>query len=132
MSMTDPVADMLTRIRNANTAFKSPVEMPSSKLKVEIADLLYKEGYIESYEVQQAGPGPELLVHLKFDAQRNRSITGLERVSKPGCRIFAKADKVPKVLGGMGVAVISTSKGLMSDARARREHVGGEILCYVW
>lgn len=132
MSMTDPVSDLLTRIRNANTVFKSPVRMPSSKLKVQMADLLYKEGYIESYEVELASPGAELVIHLKFNEQRNRSISGLTRVSKPGCRVYTKADKIPKVLGGMGVAVISTSRGLMSDSKARREHVGGEVLCFVW
>lgn len=135
MSMTDPLADMLTRIRNANSVQKTPVCMPSSKLKVQLADLLFKEGYIESYEVEAAsdGFGTELLVHLKFDDNRTPSISGLERVSKPGCRVYVKADKVPSVVGGLGVAVISTAKcGLVSDRKARKERIGGEVLCYVW
>lgn len=132
MGMTDPLADMLTRIRNANTVQKSPVAMPSSKLKVALAALLHDEGYIESYEVVQAAPGSELLVHLKVDTERTPSITGLRRVSTPGRRIYARADKLPKVLGGLGIAVVSTSSGLMSDAKARANNVGGEILCYVW
>lgn len=133
--MTDPLADMLTRIRNANRVQKTPVRMPSSKLKVQLADLLFKEGYIESYEVEAAerGFGAELLVHLKFNDSRTPSISGLERVSKPGCRVYVKADKVPRVVGGLGVAVISTAKhGLVSDRKARKEHIGGEVLCYVW
>lgn len=135
MSMTDPLADMLTRIRNANQAQKTPVRMPSSKLKVQLADLLFKEGFIESYEVEAAekGFGNELLIHLKFDTNRTPSISGLKRISKPGRRVYVKADRIPRVVGGLGVAVISTSAhGLISDRRAREVHVGGEVLCYVW
>lgn len=135
MSMTDPLADMLTRVRNANSVQKTPVRMPSSKLKVQLADLLFKEGYIESYEVEASseGFGTDLLIHLKFDDNRIPSISGLERVSKPGRRVYVKADKVPSVVGGLGVAVISTAKrGLVSDRKAREERIGGEVLCYVW
>jgi len=134
MTMTDPIADMLTRLRNANTAMHDTVRMPSSKLKESLADVLEKEGYIASYEVSPArrGPGSELEITLKYDNDRKRTIAGLRRVSKPGLRIYARADRMPRVLGGLGVAVVSTSKGLMSDREARKRHVGGEVLCYVW
>ena len=133
MTMTDPIADMLTRIRNANTAMHDTVTMPSSKLKESLATVLQKEGYIEGYEVapSQRGPGNVLEITLKY-SDRKRTIAGLKRVSKPGLRIYAQADKMPRVLGGMGVAVVSTSQGLMTDAEARRKRVGGEVLCYVW
>ena len=133
MTMTDPIADMLTRIRNANTAMHDTVTMPSSKLKESLATVLQREGYIEGYEVapSQKGPGKVLEITLKY-ADRKRTIAGLKRVSKPGLRIYAQADKMPRVLGGMGVAVLSTSQGLMTDSEARKRRVGGEVLCYVW
>jgi len=133
MTMTDPIADMLTRIRNANTAMHDTVKMPSSKLKESLATVLQNEGYIAGYEVAPAekGPGKVLEITLKY-SDRKRTIAGLKRVSKPGLRIYAQADKMPRVLGGMGVAVLSTSHGLMTDAEARKRRVGGEVLCYVW
>ncbi len=132
--MTDPIADMLTRIRNANTAMKDTVRMPSSKLKENLARLLEKEGYIEGFSVQPAStrPGNDLEIVLKYAPDRTRTIGGLRRVSKPGLRIYVQADKMPRVLGGMGVAVVSTSQGLMTDREARSKRVGGEVLCYVW
>jgi small subunit ribosomal protein S8 len=134
MTMTDPIADMLTRIRNANTAMKDTVRMPSSKLKENLARLLEREGYIEGFSVSPATsrPGNDLEITLKYAADRTRTIGGLRRVSKPGLRIYAQADKMPRVLGGMGVAVVSTSQGLMTDREARSKRVGGEVLCYVW
>jgi len=134
MTMTDPIADMLTRIRNANTAMHDQVKMPSSRLKVSLAGLLESEGYIEGYAVTEVGdrPGSTLTIDMKYSPQRERVISGLRRVSKPGLRIYTKADKVPRVVGGLGVAVLSTSTGLMTDREARRRKVGGEILCYVW
>jgi small subunit ribosomal protein S8 len=132
--MTDPIADMLTRLRNANTAMHDTVKMPTSKLKESLAVVLLREGYISSFEVRPAtnGPGGVLEITLKYDGDRKRTIAGLRRVSKPGLRIYARADKMPRVLGGLGVAVLSTSNGLMSDREARKNHVGGEVLCYVW
>jgi small subunit ribosomal protein S8 len=134
MTMTDPIADMLTRIRNANTAMHDSVKMPGSKLKLSLADILQKEGYIDGFDVRPApsGPGSVLEIKLKYATDRTRTISGLKRVSKPGLRIYAQADKMPRVLGGMGVAVLSTSHGLMTDRDARRRRVGGEVLCYVW
>ena len=132
--LTDPIADMLTRIRNANTAMKDTVRMPSSKLKENLARLLEREGYIEGFAVSPADgrPGNDLEITLKYSTDRARTIAGLRRVSKPGLRIYAQADKMPRVLGGMGVAVLSTSQGLMTDREARSKRVGGEVLCYVW
>ena len=134
MTMTDPIADMLTRLRNANTAMHDTVKMPSSKLKESLAGVLEKEGYISGFEVRPSkkGPGSELEIVLKYDSDRKRTIAGLRRVSKPGLRIYARADRMPRVLGGLGVAVLSTSTGLMTDREARKRHVGGEVLCYVW
>jgi small subunit ribosomal protein S8 len=134
MTMTDPIADMLTRIRNANLAMNETVKMPGSKLKVSLADILRREGYIEGFDVHPSpkGPGSELEISLKYSEDRIRTIKGLRRVSKPGLRIYARADHMPRVLGGMGVAVLSTSQGLMTDAEARKRRVGGEVLCYVW
>jgi small subunit ribosomal protein S8 len=134
MTMTDPIADMLTRIRNANTAMKDTVRMPSSKLKENLARLLEREGYIEGFSVSRAAkhPGNDLEITLKYSSDRTRTIAGLRRVSSPGLRIYAQADKMPRVLGGMGVAVLSTSQGLMTDREARNKRVGGEVLCYVW
>jgi small subunit ribosomal protein S8 len=134
MTMTDPIADMLTRIRNANTAMHDEVRMPSSKQKVALATILQREGYIEGYEVSDHPDGHSkmLTVRMKYTAERARTITGLRRVSKPGLRQYVRADGVPRVLGGLGVAVLSTSLGLMTDREARRRNVGGEVLCHVW
>jgi len=134
MTMTDPIADMLTRIRNANTAMHDTVKMPTSKLKESLADILEREGYIGGFDVSPSttGPGSVLEIKLKYAADRTRTIGGLRRVSKPGLRIYAQADRMPRVLGGMGVAVVSTSQGLMTDREARKRRVGGEVLCYVW
>lgn len=132
--MTDPVADMLTRIRNANTAMHDEVSMPSSKLKVAIADMLKSEGYISDFAVadNSARPGQKLTIQMKYSPRRERVISGLQRVSKPGLRVYSGTKEVPRVVGGLGVAVVSTSKGLMSDREARRRRLGGEVLCYVW
>tara|TARA_Y100000590_G_scaffold339162_1_gene386605 strand:+ start:188 stop:586 length:399 start_codon:yes stop_codon:yes gene_type:complete len=132
--MTDPVADMLTRIRNANQAMHEGVVMPSSKQKIALADLLKEEGYITDFDVStsEKSTGDVLSITMKYTDSRERVISGLRRVSKPGLRVYTKSDKIPRVLGGLGVAVVSTSKGLMSDREARRRRMGGEILCYVW
>jgi small subunit ribosomal protein S8 len=134
MTMTDPIADMLTRIRNANTAMHDTVKMPGSKLKASLADILKREGYIAGFDVSPSskGPGSVLEITLKYAPDRTRTIAGLRRVSKPGLRIYARADHMPRVLGGMGVAVVSTNQGLMTDSEARKRRVGGEVLCYVW
>ena len=134
MTMTDPIADMLTRIRNANQVQFEKVKMPSSKVKAALAEVLEREGYIAGFEVADAttGVGKTLEITMKYSADRTRTISGLKRISKPGLRIYAQADQIPRVLGGIGVAVVSTSKGLMSDREARRNHLGGEVLCYVW
>ena len=134
MSMTDPIADMLTRIRNANVAMHDEVSMPSSKLKVALADVLHKEGYIGEFNAteNQNGPGSTLTINMKYSPERERVISGLKRVSKPGLRVYSKSDSIPRVLGGLGVAVLSTSNGLITDRAARKAKVGGEVLCYVW
>jgi len=134
MTMTDPIADMLTRIRNANVAMHDQVRMPSSKLKEALAGILQREGYIQGFSVQDSlgRPGRTLEIDMKYAADRSRTISGVRRVSKPGLRVYTGADKVPRVLGGLGVAVLSTSHGLMTDREARQRRVGGEILCYVW
>lgn len=134
MTMTDPIADMLTRIRNANTAMHDEVAMPSSKVKEALAELLKKEGYIEDFAVADNTdrPGRTLTVTMKYSPERARIISGIKRVSKPGLRVYTKSDKIPRVLGGLGVAVVSTSQGLMTDREARKRHMGGEILCFVW
>ena len=133
MTMTDPIADMLTRIRNANVAMHEEVQMPSSKLKEALAEVLRREGYIHGYEVADVdGPGRVLTIDMKYSPDRERVIRGLRRVSKAGLRVYTKADRVPRVQGGLGMAVLSTSKGLMTDQEARRRRIGGEILCYVW
>jgi small subunit ribosomal protein S8 len=134
MTMTDPIADMLTRLRNANVAHHDTVLMPSSKLKEALASILLREGYIAGFDVRDdaARPGRFLEVTMKYAADRTRTISGLRRVSKPGLRVYIGADKMPRVLGGLGVAVLSTSHGLMTDREARKRRVGGEILCYVW
>jgi small subunit ribosomal protein S8 len=132
--LTDPIADMLTRVRNANTAMHDEVRMPSSKQKVALADVLQKEGYIIGYDVAPSpkGVGEVLTIRMKYSPDRDRTISGLRRISTPGLRVYRKADSVPRVLGGLGVAVLSTSQGLMTDREARRRKVGGEVLCYVW
>lgn len=132
MSMTDPIADMLTRIRNANMVSHETVEIPSSKLKVELAKLLKSEGFIDGYEVKEDGKFKVLVVTLKYDERRKPVITKLERISKPGLRNYCKAKNLPKVLGGLGIAIVSTSKGLLTDRKARKENIGGEVLCYVY
>ena len=132
--MTDPIADMLTRVRNANVAMHDSVRMPSSKLKEALAAVLAREGYIEGFRVtdESRGPGQALEIRMKYTPDRARTISGLKRVSKPGLRVYSQADKLPRVLGGLGVAVLSTSQGLMTDREARQRRVGGEVLCYVW
>jgi small subunit ribosomal protein S8 len=134
MSMTDPIADMLTRVRNANRAYHDTVAMPHSKIKVHIAEILQQEGYISGWRVEDATdhPGQSLVIELKYGPHRERSIAGVRRVSKPGLRVYAKATNLPKVLGGLGVAIISTSTGLLTDRQCARRGVGGEVLAYVW
>lgn len=134
MTMTDPVADMLTRIRNGNTAMHDTVRMPSSKVKEALAAILQREGYIEGFTVHDdpGRPGRVLEITMKYAADRSRTISGIRRISKPGLRVYTKADRLPRVLGGLGVAVLSTSQGLMTDREARQRRMGGEILCYVW
>ncbi len=132
MTTTDPIADMLTRIRNANMVSHETVEMPTSKLKVELAKLLKSEGFITDYAVEDDKKFKKLVITLKYDERHKPVITNLQRVSTPGLKTYSKAVNLPKVFGGMGVAIISTNKGLMSDRKARKENVGGEILCYVW
>ena len=132
--MTDPIADMLTRIRNANAAMFDSVKMPSSKLKESLAKVLEREGFIAGYRVSktEGRPGDTLEITLKYSEDRKKTIVGLKRVSTPGLRIYKKSDQMPKVLGGVGVAVVSTSHGLMTDREARKARLGGEVLCYVW
>ena len=132
MVTTDPIADMLTRIRNANTVSRDVVEMPSSRVKRDIAEILKEEGYIRDYEVVADRKQGILRLHLKYGPNKQKAITGLKRISKPGLRVYANKDNIPKVLGGLGIAVISTPKGIMTDKDARREGVGGEVICYVW
>ena len=132
MQITDPVADMLTRIRNANTAKHESVDVPASNLKKAIAKILLDEGYIKSYEVVEDGTQGVIRIQLKYLAGKEKVISGLRRVSKPGLRVYAGADELPKVLRGLGIAIISTSKGVMTDKAARAAHVGGEVLAFVW
>lgn len=134
MSMTDPIADMLTRIRNANVAMHDEVSMPSSNLKVALAEVLKTEGYINEFEaVENAeSPGSTLTINMRYSPERERVINGIKRISKPGLRVYTKKDEIPRVLGGLGVAVLSTNKGLVTDRAARKARLGGEILCYVW
>jgi small subunit ribosomal protein S8 len=134
MTMTDPIADMLTRIRNANSSQRETVSMPGSKLKESLAHILEREGFIAGFTVADDPnkPGTTIEITLKYSADRTRTIGGIKRVSKPGLRIYARADKMPRVLGGMGVAVLSTSHGLMTDREARKRRLGGEVLCHVW
>lgn len=132
--MTDPIADMITRLRNANTAFHDDVAMPSSKLKEAVARILQREGYIAGYEVDEVPdrPGRRLTIRMKYTPERKRTISGLKRVSRPGLRVYSKADSVPRVLGGMGIVILSTNQGLLTDREARERRVGGEVLCQVW
>ena len=132
MTMTDPIADMLTRLRNANTAYHDAVVMPHSKIKAGIAEILKQEGYIAGWRVEDAEVGKSLVLDLKFGPSRERSIASVRRVSKPGLRVYAKSTALPKVLGGLGVAIISTSSGLLTDKQATKKGVGGEVLAYVW
>ena len=135
MTMTDPIADMLTRLRNANSAYQDSTSMPHSKLKGHIAEILKQEGYIAGYSVADAPegqPGRVLKLDLKYGQNRERSIAGVRRVSKPGLRVYAKSTGMPRVLGGLGVAIISTSSGLLTDRQAAKQGVGGEVLAYVW
>ena len=130
--MTDPVADLLTRVRNANSAYHDTVSLPSSKLKTHIADILKAEGFISDWKVEDARVGQTLTISLKYGPERERSIVGIKRVSKPGLRVYAKSTEIPHVLGGLGVAILSTSSGLLTDRQATKKGVGGEVLAYVW
>ncbi|WP_157110003.1 30S ribosomal protein S8 [Thermanaeromonas toyohensis] len=130
--MTDPIADFLTRIRNANMAYHEKVEVPASRVKRAIAEIMKNEGYIKDYEYIEDGKQGILRIYLKYGPNKERVITGLKRISRPGLRIYARKDQLPRVLGGLGIAVISTSKGIMTDKQARREGVGGEVICYIW
>lgn len=132
MTMTDPIADMLTRIRNANTVGHEEVEIPASKMKISIANILLREGYIKGFEVVEDNKQGIIKVEMKYGAGKERVINGIKKISKPGLKVYAKAADVPKVLGGLGVAIISTSKGVISDKEARALGVGGEVICYVW
>ncbi|HEX5616174.1 MAG TPA: 30S ribosomal protein S8 [Acidimicrobiia bacterium] len=134
MTMTDPIADMLTRVRNANIAFHDDVVMPSSKLKVAVAKILQQEGYITGFHVDDVPgrPGQRLTIQMKYTPDRRRTISGIKRVSRPGLRVYTNASSVPRVLGGMGIAILSTNIGLLTDREARERKVGGEILCQVW
>ena len=132
MTMTDPIADMLARLRNANSAYHEDVAMPHSKIKANIAEILKSEGYIAGYDVADAEVGKTLTLQLKYGPSRERSIAGLRRVSKPGLRVYAQSTSLPRVLGGLGIAILSTSNGLLTDRQASKKGVGGEVLAYVW
>jgi len=132
MSMTDPIADMLTRIRNGSTARHSVVEIPASKMKAEIARLMTEQGYIAGYDKKRVEHGEIIIVELKYGKNRERVISGIKRVSKPGRRVYAKKETLPKVLGGLGTAIISTSRGLVTSAEARKLGLGGEVICFIW
>lgn len=132
MVVTDPIADMLTRIRNANQMKYKEVIVPTSKQKVEIANILKNEGYINGYRIEKEKTGSIIVIELKYGAKKEKVITGLKRISKPGLRVYAKKEEVPKVLNGLGIAIISTSKGLMVDREARKQNLGGEVLAYIW
>ncbi len=133
MTMSDPIADMLTRIRNANTAKHDTVDVPSSKMKLAIADILVDEGYIEKYEMVDAGSHQDIRITLKYNANKSeRVISGIKRISKPGLRVYAGSENMPKVLGGLGVAIVSTNQGIVTDKKARELNVGGEVLAFVW
>ncbi len=133
MTMSDPIADMLTRIRNANTAKHDTVDIPSSRIKVAIADILVDEGYISKYDIVEDGSFKTIRVTLKYGADKSEKIiTGIKRISKPGLRVYAGKDEIPHVLGGLGIAILSTNKGILTDKQARKEQVGGEVLAFVW
>jgi small subunit ribosomal protein S8 len=132
MTMTDPIADMLTRIRNANVVKHDSVDVPASNMKKTIAEILLNEGFIKSFDVIEDGKQGIIRIQMKYGKNKERVITGLKRISKPGLRVYAKQDDIPKVLGGLGIAVISTSKGVITDKEARKLNVGGEVVCYVW
>ncbi|MCL6634680.1 MAG: 30S ribosomal protein S8 [Peptococcaceae bacterium] len=132
MVMTDPIADFLTRIRNANMVYHDKVEAPASRVKKAIANILKDEGFVKDCEFIDDGKQGIIRVYLKYGANKERVITGLKRISKPGLRVYARKDEIPRVLGGLGIAIISTSKGIMTDKRARKEGLGGEVICYVW
>ncbi len=133
MTMSDPIADMLTRIRNANTAKHDVVDVPASKMKIAIAEILLKEGYIKSYNVEEVGSFKTIHITLKYGRDKNEKvISGLKRISKPGLRVYANAGELPRVLGGLGVAIISTNKGVLTDKEARTQNVGGEVLAFIW
>jgi len=132
MSMTDPIADMLTRLRNASSVFHESVDVPASKLKTEVARILKEEGFIRDYKIVEEGKQPTLRIFLKYAPPKRQVITGIRRISRPGLRVYAGRDEIPRVLGGLGIAVLSTSKGVMSDRQARKAGVGGEVICYVW
>lgn len=132
MTMTDPIADMLTRIRNANMVSHQSVEIPGSKMKLAIAEILKQEGFIREFEYKKDNKQGMIRVYLKYGPNREKVITGLKRISKPGLRVYAGKDDLPKVLGGLGIAILSTSQGIISDKTARRSGVGGEVLCYIW
>ena len=133
MTMSDPIADMLTRIRNANTAKHNTVDVPASKMKIAIADILLKEGYIKSFDVEEAGSFKNIHITLKYGKDKNdKIITCLKRISKPGLRVYANAAELPKVLGGLGIAIVSTNKGILTDKEARKNNVGGEVIAFVW
>ena len=132
MTMTDPIADMLTRIRNANTAGHDTVEIPASKMKKAIAQILLDEGFINDFEVIEDGKQGIIKVTMKYGAHKEKVISGIKKISKPGLKVYAKAEDVPRVLGGLGIAILSTSKGVISDKEARKLGIGGEVICYVW
>ncbi|HZK24638.1 MAG TPA: 30S ribosomal protein S8 [Oscillospiraceae bacterium] len=132
MTMTDPIADMLTRIRNANMAKHDKVDVPGSKVKIAVAEILKNEGFIKGYEFKKDNKQGTIKIFLKYGPNREKVLTGLKRISKPGLRVYAQKDELPKVLSGLGIAIISTSQGIMTDKTARRAGVGGEVLCYIW
>lgn len=132
MVMTDPIADMITRIRNGNNVKKQEVEIPASNIKSSIANILLEEGFIKGVNLVEDDKQGIIKVQLKYGQKKEKTITGLKRISKPGLRVYVKSDEIPRVLGGLGIAILSTSKGLMTDKKARQEKVGGEVLCYVW
>lgn len=132
MTMTDPIADMLTRIRNANTVGHATVEIPASKMKKAIAEILKEEGYIRGYEVVEDGKQGIIKISMKYGPDKTKVISGIKKISKPGLKVYAKAEDVPRVLGGLGIAILSTSSGLITDKKARKLGVGGEVVCYVW
>lgn len=132
MTMTDPIADMLTRIRNANTVGHDTVDVPSTKMKKAIADILVDEGFIGGYDIIEEGVQPTMRIQMKYGADKEKVINGIKKISKPGLKVYAKANEIPRVLGGLGIAILSTSKGVISDKQARKLGVGGEVICYVW